>query len=322
MAELLDNCRFKAGSTGTADFADGPADLTFKNLEGAGAEDGKTYPYKAYSETGTDWEIGRGTALQTSGGWILERTSIQDSSNGGSAVNFSTAPTVIITAGKAEIVTTNGVQALANKTLANPKFSGSINGGPLGGFRNKIINGDFTINQRAGTRTPGIGVYGYDRWKGHADGLEQIIEGLEPGEYTLTWSGGGVGTFAGVTAASPFKATSAGGNVSVVVPSNATRVSLVPGDATAEDDPFSPRHIQQELALCLRYYYSTKVVFYSNHVGVITISFLVPMRAMPSITATLSTGTFSIGATIDAVIFYALSSNSAYTTFLAADAEL
>lgn len=31
-------------------------------------------------------------------------------------------------------------------------------------------------------------------------------------------------------------------------------VSVVDGDATAEDDPFSPRHIQQELALCQRYY--------------------------------------------------------------------
>lgn len=31
-------------------------------------------------------------------------------------------------------------------------------------------------------------------------------------------------------------------------------VSLVEGDATAEDDPFSPRHIQQELALCRRYF--------------------------------------------------------------------
>lgn len=31
-------------------------------------------------------------------------------------------------------------------------------------------------------------------------------------------------------------------------------VSLVEGDARSEDDPFSPRHIQQELALCQRYY--------------------------------------------------------------------
>lgn len=33
-----------------------------------------------------------------------------------------------------------------------------------------------------------------------------------------------------------------------------SRVSLVEGDALNEDDPFSPRHIQQELALCQRYY--------------------------------------------------------------------
>lgn len=33
-----------------------------------------------------------------------------------------------------------------------------------------------------------------------------------------------------------------------------SRVSIVDGDATNEADPFSPRHIQQELALCQRYY--------------------------------------------------------------------
>jgi hypothetical protein len=32
------------------------------------------------------------------------------------------------------------------------------------------------------------------------------------------------------------------------------RVSLVEGDATLEDDPFTPRHSQQELALCQRYF--------------------------------------------------------------------
>ena len=34
-------------------------------------------------------------------------------------------------------------------------------------------------------------------------------------------------------------------------------VSLVEGDATNEDDPFSQRHIQQEVALCQRYFYKT-----------------------------------------------------------------
>src|SRR5690606_9085364 len=32
------------------------------------------------------------------------------------------------------------------------------------------------------------------------------------------------------------------------------RVSLIAGDATAEADPFSPRLLQQEIALCQRYF--------------------------------------------------------------------
>lgn len=60
------------------------------------------------------------------------------------------------------------------------------------------------------------------------------------------------------------KAFGDGHNLSLVlfIPSSAgnfsglylSRISLVEGDATAEEDPFSPRHIQQELTLCQRYY--------------------------------------------------------------------
>lgn len=143
----------------------------------------------------------------------------------------------------------------------------TLEAGVLSGFRNKIINGDLTgtipgfpINQRAhATPTaPGVGVYGYDRWKGHANGLEQVCEHLEAGEYTLSWTGGGSGMLdGGSLLPSPIKATVAAGNVSVVVPASAGRVSLVRGDATMESDPFAPRHIQQELALCQRYYWKT-----------------------------------------------------------------
>jgi len=103
MADLLDNCRFTAGSTGTADFSDGTADPSFQNLEDAGAVDGRMYPYKAQNATGTEWEFGRGTALETSGGWVLERTEIEKSSNSGAAVNFTVQPKVIITAGCLEV---------------------------------------------------------------------------------------------------------------------------------------------------------------------------------------------------------------------------
>jgi hypothetical protein len=131
----------------------------------------------------------------------------------------------------------------------------NIGAGILSGFRNKIVNGDFTINQRAAaTKAQAVGVYGYDRWKGHAQGIEQVVENLPAGDYTLSWTGGGNGSFAGTTGVSPVKATTAGGNISVVVPVAATRVSLLRGDATADPDPYPARHISQELALCQRYF--------------------------------------------------------------------
>lgn len=152
-------------------------------------------------------------------------------------------------------------QARANMDLsyadeaAKGQFRANIGAGTSNW--NWIINGDFSVNQRgAASKSQSVGVYGYDRWRGHANGLEQIIEGLPAGTYTLTFGGGGTGSVDGQPAkASPATFTVAiGGNISVVVPATATRVSLVQGDATAEADPFSPRHPQQELALCQRYY--------------------------------------------------------------------
>ena len=118
MAELLDNCLFTAGSMGTADFADGAADPTCRNLEDAGAEDGKVYPYKARNATGTEWEIGRGTVAVSGGTWTLERTTIQDSSDGGAKINFGTHPKIIITAGKVEIGDVKGSSSSVAGNLA------------------------------------------------------------------------------------------------------------------------------------------------------------------------------------------------------------
>ena len=67
-----------------------------------------------------------------------------------------------------------------------------------------------------------------------------------------------------------------------------SRVSVVIGDATGEADPFSPRHISQELAMCRRYHervavsargYSPVANGYFEN----TISF-VPKRALPEAT--------------------------------------
>jgi len=70
------------------------------------------------------------------------------------------------------------------------------------------------------------------------------------------------------------------------------KASLVEGDATAEDDPFSPRHIQQELALCKRYCQVLRsnvsfTVFVtgwaiSSNSGRVLITLPVEMRASPT----------------------------------------
>lgn len=124
----------------------------------------------------------------------------------------------------------------------------------VGALRNWIINGNFAVNQRqAATKAQAAGVYGYDRWKGHANGIEQVIEALPAGEYTLSWSGGGTGYLDGQSGTSPITKAVAGGNTTVVVPADADRVMLNTGAVAL---PFAPRSYAEELALCQRYYFS------------------------------------------------------------------
>lgn len=87
------------------------------------------------------------------------------------------------------------------------------------------------------------------------------------------------------------------------LPVNATfaidisHVSLVDGDATAEADPFSPRHIQQETALCQRYYCDVTAPsaatasygfgYLNNSASCrVRVPIPVPMRTTPTINAT------------------------------------
>lgn len=174
------------------------------------------------------------------------------------ALNDDAAFSSTVTNSLAQKLSLFGGTMAGNIDMASNAISNisSLNGGPLGGFRNKIINGNFVVNQRGGTKTPGIGVYGYDRWKGHANGLEQVIENLEAGTYTLTFDGGGTGSVDGLTAqTSPATFNvAATGDISVVVPSTVTKVSLVKGDAINEDDPFEFRNVALEILLCYRYY--------------------------------------------------------------------
>jgi len=65
-----------------------------------------------------------------------------------------------VNVGTAVTITESGIEATGvGITVAN------INGGSIGGRRNKIINGEFRINQRNHSGSAGHNVYTFDRWK-------------------------------------------------------------------------------------------------------------------------------------------------------------
>ena len=156
------------------------------------------------------------------------------------------------------------------------------------GMRNKIINGDFRINQRGYTSGSNLasGAYGFDRWKstftnttltftsapqGQAvtinsgGSVEQIIEraNMPAGTYVLSWTGTATGRVynTGATppsyAASPILVTLDGtANVEVeFTASGGTRtLQNVQLEAGSVPSAFEYRPIGTELALCQRYY--------------------------------------------------------------------
>jgi hypothetical protein len=127
------------------------------------------------------------------------------------------------------VVRTGGAEAFrvnTNQTISGLRVT-EINGGQLAGNRNKLINGNFGINQRvvSGTVVLTAGQYGHDYWKAGAGGctytfstvnnvttititvgsLTQIINGknLFSGTHVLSW----VGTAQGRVGASAYGAS-------------------------------------------------------------------------------------------------------------------
>jgi hypothetical protein len=157
----------------------------------------------------------------------------------------------------------------------------NLNGGPLAGFRNVIINGNPTINQRgyvSGAATSGANQYTLDRWRvvtsgqsisftnsanvrtvtTPAGGCEQVVEGASilSGTYTLNWTGTATATVGGTAVAKGGNVTLTGGTNATVRFSSGTfsLVQLEPGPVAT---PFEQRPIGTELALCQRYYSRT-----------------------------------------------------------------
>lgn len=175
-------------------------------------------------------------------------------------------------------VTITGTQTIQNKTLdSTNNISGAS--GHLAGFRNKIINGGFAVNQRsyASGAAVGAGLYGHDRWKMAASGdtytfsttnnkttvtipagkvLQQVVEGLnlQTGTYTLSWEGTAQGKIgAGSYGASGITGSITGGTNTTIEfgPGTVANVQLEFGSIAT---PFEHRPYGLELTLCQRYY--------------------------------------------------------------------
>lgn len=113
-----------------------------------------------------------------------------------------------------------------------------------------------------------------------------------------------------------------------------SHVSLVDGDATAEDDCFSPRSITEELALCQRFYTTQSLYASGYHVTgnaiILSTPHKVNMRAVPTVafpSPTYGNGSSisSPGVTADTIIWQWIVTGTGGSTFngsYTADAEL
>ena len=188
----------------------------------------------------------------------------------------------------------------------------SINGGPIGGMRNALINGNPTINQRgyvSGTATGGANQYTLDRWRvvttgesitwtdsanirtvtAPAGGVEQVVEGLNlgTGTYALSWTGTATATVGGIAVANGATVSITGGVDTTVRFSGGTfsLAQLEPGTRATQ---FEWRPIVAELALCQRYF--RKVSHYGGAFSGVNSCYFTPegtdaLRSTPIITA-------------------------------------
>jgi len=153
----------------------------------------------------------------------------------------------------------------------------SLNGGPLGGLRNKLINADGRVNQRgyvSGAATSGANQYTLDRWRvvtsgqnlafaasgnvftltAPAGGIEQVIEGanIEGGTYVLNWAGTATASVNG-TARTKGEAFTLPANTNATVKfagGTVTQPQLELGNVTL----FEQRPLGVETSLCMQFY--------------------------------------------------------------------
>lgn len=182
------------------------------------------------------------------------------------------------------------------------------------GFRNKIINGNFQVNQRVvtGTVVLAAGQYGHDRWKAGSSGctytfatsggvttltitagsLQQVIEGidLQSGTHTLSWAGTAQGKIgAGSYSESGVTGSVTGGSNLAIEFGTGTlsQVQFEPGSVATQ---FEHRPYGIELGLCQRYGVPLPPTLLGQCFGAsfaaVYTDLGTPMRATPSLSTT------------------------------------
>lgn len=253
-----------------------------------------------------------------------------------SAGNAATSATNA--ANSASAASTSATNAANSANAAAASAQTLANATPY--WRNRLINANFPINQRAvsGTVTLAAGAYGHDRWKAGASGctytfaasgndvvititagsLMQVIEAIniEGGVYALSHAGTAQariaingastsGSYTAATTAAPLVSGSATANQQVTVEFSAgtvSRVQLEPGTVAT---PFERRPYGMELSLCHRYCAPLRFSFnarqQSTTQSYATLDFPVVMRAAPTLVLSPVTGTIFSGASATAI---------------------
>lgn len=288
--------------------------------------DGKGFTAEATVASAATADIGAANSLYVQITGTTTITSFGTTYSGPRFIRFAGALTLthnatsLILPGGANITTAAGDTCIAVPQSAGWRILGYQRGGgvpfstgQLAGLRNKIINGNFGVNQRGASSAStayAAGAYVMDRWKAGAGGctlsfatsanvttvtitagtLVQVVEGnnLQSGTHVLSWSGTATARIdSGGYSASGVTGTATGGtNLSVEFGTGT--VSKVQLEEGSQASAFEQRPHGLELALCQRYY--CKTYDYSAAPGSVTNA-----GAIYSVTTSTAAGTAPAG---------------------------
>lgn len=330
----------QSGAAFRADLNNALAAIVSQN-SGA-AEPSVTYAYQPWADTTTGLfkirnaaNSGWITLYQLDGEWST--IALEDGSASAPSLYFkdSGTDTGAYSPGVDQFAIATGGSQRVRFNSSGSTFTGAVNvanlnGGPLAGFRNLLINGNPIINQRgyvSGTATSGANEYTLDRWRvvtsgqsitwtdsenvrtvtAPAGGVEQVIEGVNilSGTYTLNWTGTATATVDGSSVNKGGAVTLTGGTNATVRFSGGTfaLAQLEPGSVATL---FERRNYGQELALCQRYFHLGTAYGWGYLAGTgntRTASAYLPvtMRISPSITFLNAAGSNVSGQTAELI---------------------